>query len=112
MGGQTPDCFAVCVNAEVNVGDADGVDDVVADVDVVAVVAAGPLPLPQLMLYRPDDPGRSGGETIVVAEDCSSLISFFGGKVIGYMTETPTDYYYYYQSSSYCTLYLLKPMIY
>lgn len=113
MGEQTPDRFAVCVNAEVNVGDADGVDDVAVVVDAVAavVVVVGPLPLPLLTPYLPDDPGGSGGETIVVAEDCSSLISFFGGRAIGYMMETPTGYYYY-QSSSYCSLYRLKPMIY
>lgn len=113
MGGQTPDRFAVYVNAEVNVGDVGGVDDVAVVVDVVAgaAVAVGPLPLPLLTPYLPDDPGGFGGETTVVAEDCSSLISFFGGRVIGYTMETPTGYYYY-QSSSFCTLYLLKPMIY
>jgi len=113
VGEQTPDRFAVCVNAEVNVGDADGVDDVadVVDAAVPVAVAVVPLPLPLLTLYLPDDPGVSGGETIVVVEDCSSLISFFGGRVIGYMMETPTGYYYY-QNSSYCSLYRLKPMIY
>jgi len=97
------------------VGDDDVVVDADADADadeaavvvVVVVVVAG-LPLRLLQtLYHPDDLGGFGGETIVVVEDCSSLISFSVERVIGYMMERSKGYYYY-QSSSYCTLCLLK----